>query len=447
MKRQAGSPLTPQARQALLSRVDARSIVDASPPEIAPPDRLSPRVADLPGFREVALFRSVQMAMGFEDPFYRLHQGRAGSQVIIDGRPVLNFSTYDYLALNAHADVLNAAKTAIDTYGLSASASRITAGERIPHHALESELAEFYGVDDCVVMVSGHATNVTTIGQIVDSGDLIVLDSMSHNSIMIGAKLSGAERRAFVHNDLADLERLLATHRARSKRALIVVEGLYSMDGDVPNLPKMIEIKKRYDAWLMVDEAHALGVLGRRGRGVAEHWETDPREVDIWMGTLSKTLASCGGYIAGSSALIDYLKFTVSGHVYSVGIPPALAESARIALQILAREPERVTKLIDNGRLFIKLAKARGLDTGAAIGSAIVPIIIGDSMRTVMLAERLFHRGLYVMPIVPPGVPDRSSRLRFFITLHHSADDIRRAVDMTKDTLDELSRDSKNAES
>jgi 8-amino-7-oxononanoate synthase len=336
--------------------------------------------------------------------------------------------------------VRQAAHDGIDAYGISASASRITAGERMPHRALERDLAGFYGVEDCVVMVSGHATNVTTIGQIVDSGDLIVYDALAHNSIMIGAKLSGAQRRRFAHNDLADLERQLSAHRAQSKRALIVVEGLYSMDGDIPDLPRLIEIKNRYNAWLMVDEAHALGVLGATGRGLAEHWNVDPQRVDIWMGTLSKTLAGCGGYIAGSRDLVDYIRYTVSGHVYSVGMPPALAASAQAALSVLREEPQRVRRLNELGRLFVDEAKSAGLDTATAVGSAVVPIIVGDSLLTTRLAEQLFREGVYVMPIMPPGVPDRTARLRFFITTHHSDDDIRHAVGLTASVLARLAQ-------
>lgn len=425
--------LTPAARAALLDRVRARKPL--APDHGTPPHASTLRAADLPGFNEIEIIRSVQSSLGLDSPFYRLHDSMQGARAVIDGRSVLSFSSYDYLSLNSHPKVRQAAHDGIDAYGISASASRITAGERMPHRALERDLAGFYGVEDCVVMVSGHATNVTTIGQIVDSGDLIVYDALAHNSIMIGAKLSGAQRRRFAHNDLADLERQLSAHRAQFKRALIVVEGLYSMDGDVPDLPRLIEIKNRYNAWLMVDEAHALGVLGATGRGLAEHWNVDPHRVDIWMGTLSKTLAGCGGYIAGSRDLVDYIRYTVSGHVYSVGMPPALAASARAALSVLREEPQRVRRLNELGRLFVDEAKSAGLDTATAVGSAVVPIIVGDSLLTTRLAEQLFREGVYVMPIMPPGVPDRTARLRFFITTHHDDDDIRHAVGLTASIL------------
>jgi len=432
--------LTPAARAALLDRVRARKPLAADQGE--PPHASVLRAADLPGFNEIEIIRSVQSSLGLDTPFYRLHDSVQGARATIEGRSVLSFSSYDYLSLNIHPKVRQAAHDGIDAYGVSASASRITAGERASHRTLERDLADFYGVDDCVVMVSGHATNVTTIGQIVDSGDLIVYDALAHNSIMIGAKLSGAHRRKFAHNDLADLERQLSAHRARFKRALIVVEGLYSMDGDIPDLPRLLEIRNRYNAWLMVDEAHALGVLGATGRGLAEHWNVDPRSIDIWMGTLSKTLAGCGGYIAGSSDLVDYIRYTVSGHVYSVGMPPALAASAQAALAVLRDEPQRVQRLNELGRLFVSEARKAGLDTATAIGSAVVPVIVGDSLITIKLAEQLFREGVYVMPIMPPGVPDRTARLRFFITTRHGDEDIRHAVGLTASLLARLRQEA-----
>jgi 8-amino-7-oxononanoate synthase len=421
--------LSPEARKALLDRVSSRQTAVMTAAPEAPP-KSSLRAADLDGYSEMRMIRSVQEGLGLETPYYRLHDHMDGARASIAGRTLLSFSGYDYLGLNSHQAVRDAAKNAIDKYGISAMASRITAGDRMPHRDLERGIANFIGTDDCVTMVSGHATNVTTIGQLLHAGDLILFDALAHNSIVIGAKLSGADRLSFAHNDLDNLERLLSSHRARHKRALIVIEGLYSMDGDLPDLPRLIEMKNRFGAWLMVDDAHGLGVLGATGRGLAEHWGVDPRDVDIWMGTLSKSLAGCGGYIAGSADVIDYLRHMVSGHVYSVGMPPSLAASALAALNVLRREPERVAELNAKGRQFTDLARARGFDTGTAVGSAIVPMIIGDSLKTATLAERLFHAGLYVMPIMPPGVPDHTARLRFFITLHHSDADLRQAVEM-----------------
>jgi 8-amino-7-oxononanoate synthase len=212
---------------------------------------------------------------------------------------------------------------------------------------------------------------------------------------------------------------------------LIVVEGLYSMDGDIPDLPRLAALRERYGFWLMVDEAHSLGVLGATGRGIAEESGVDPGQVDIWMGTLSKTLSGCGGYVAGSAALIQYLKFTAPGFVYSVGMPPPIAGAAIASLSVLEREPERVARLRANGARFVRAARAAGLDTGVSAGLAVVPVMVGDSLRAVHLANRLLERGVNALPIIHPAVPERSARVRFFITSEHSDEQIDRAVAIT----------------
>jgi len=423
--------LSDAERDALLTHVVARGGVKRPAAAEQPKERRAGDFSALPGYRELIMQRSLGTALGFEDPFYRLHEGRAGPETRIGGRTYLNFSSYDYLGLNGHPEVTAAAKAAIDMYGTSPSASRLTAGDRPVHRELEKGLADIYGAEACVCMVSGHATNVTTIGHLVGAKDLVVYDSMAHNSILVGAKLSGAERRSFAHNDLSTLDALLSAIRDRYENVLIAVEGLYSMDGDYPDLPRLIEIKRRYGAWLMVDDAHALGVIGRRGYGLAEHFDVNPREVDIWMGTLSKTLSACGGYIAGSAQLIDYLKFIAGGYVYSVGMSPVLAAAAVASLDLMQREPERVARLQANGALFVERAKKARLNTGMSAGMSVVPIIVGDSLKTVSLAQKLYQRGVYALPIIPPGVPDKSARLRFFITSEHSKEQIEHAVAVT----------------
>jgi 7-keto-8-aminopelargonate synthetase-like enzyme len=210
------------------------------------------------------------------------------------------------------------------------------------------------------------------------------------------------------------------------------------MDGDVPDLPALIALKNRYDAWLMVDEAHGIGVLGPTGRGVHEHFGVDAREVDIWMGTLSKTLSGAGGYIAGSAALVEYLKCTAGSFVFSVGIPPAVAAAATKAIEVMHREPERVARLHHNGRFFLDTAHALGLNTGTGIGSAIAPVMVGDSLMAVMLAQKLFTRGINVLPIIYPAVPAKASRLRFFLTADHTEEQIRTALEATAEELPKL---------
>jgi 7-keto-8-aminopelargonate synthetase-like enzyme len=278
------------------------------------------------------------------------------------------------------------------------------------------------------VFVSGHATNVTVIGHLMGPRDLIVHDAAIHNSCTEGVRLSGATRVSFAHNDWRAAEIALADARRGARRALLVIEGHYSMDGDIPDLPRFIEIARRHDAWLMVDEAHALGVVGARGHGIHEHFGIDPTEVDIWMGTLSKTLSGCGGYIAGNASLIEWLRHSAPGFVYSVGLAPALAAAAQESLTILHREPERVARLQANAALFLALAREAAFDTGSATAHAIVPIILGSSIAAARYSQKLLERGINVQPIIYPAVAEKAARLRFFLSSEHSAEDIRATI-------------------
>jgi len=391
-----------------------------------------------PGYLQVKLMREGAQRLGIPDPFFRVHEGIAGSLTQIDGRPYLNFSSYNYLGLNGDARVSGAARQAIERYGTSVSASRLISGERPPHQALERALAEAYGVDACLTFVSGHATNVSTIGSLFGPRDLVAHDALIHNSALLGAQLSGARRVAFPHNDWAALDALLARERRSFQRALIVLEGLYSMDGDMPDLPRFVEIKHRHDALLMVDEAHSFGVLGRRGLGVREHFGLDGCAVDIWMGTLSKALAGCGGYVAGERALVDNLRFGSPGFVFSVGMPPPIAAASLAALECMLAEPWRVAALQERGREFLRLAGEAGVDTGTSQGYAIVPAITGSSVSAGRLTQALYERGINVQPILHPAVPENSARLRFFLSSEHSEEQIRGAVKALAAELERL---------
>jgi len=416
------------------SRRESTRLAAPQPPNPAAPVQ-SVRFSELPEYEVFKFGRAVGEITGITSPFYRLHDGRAHETTSIAGRTVANFSSYDYLGLNGHPAVAAAAKTAIDRFGTSVSGSRLVAGERAVHRDLEASLAKLHGSEDALVFVSGHATNVSVIGTLLNSEDLILCDSLIHNSVTEGAKLSGAKRITWPHGDLASLERALRLNRARHRRALVVVEGLYSMDGDVPDLAALVKLKRRYNAWLMVDEAHSLGVLGATGGGIAEEQNVPPTDVDIWMGTLSKTLAAAGGYIAGSKELIEILKYTTPGFVFSVGLSPPVAAAARAAVDVMLAEPERLQRLRDNGRYLLAGAQARGLDTGTSIGAAIVPIVIGNSARAVILAERLLGRGFNIVPAIFPGVAENQARLRFFMTCEHSREQIDSVLDATVEEL------------
>jgi len=385
-------------------------------------------VSKLDGFREIRMIREAADFLGISDPFFRVHEGIAGAETVIEGRSFINFASYNYIGLNGHPDIVSATRAAIDRYGTSVSASRPVSGERPVHRDLERALARVHGTEDCVVLVGGHSTNVTVIGHLLGRDDVIVHDALIHNSIVQGAMLSGARRVPFPHLDHEAADRLLRETRPPGGHALLVIEGHYSMDGDVPDLPAFIAVARRNRAWLMVDEAHALGVLGPRGFGTADRFGVDPGEVDIWMGTLSKSLVSCGGYIAGSKDLVDFLKVAAPGFVFSVGMTPPAAAAALAALELLEREPERVRRLNDRAALFLKLAREGGLDVGGSIGASIVPVVTGSSIRAGRLAQALFDRGVNVQPILYPAVPERAARLRFFLTASHTEEQIRNAV-------------------
>jgi 7-keto-8-aminopelargonate synthetase-like enzyme len=275
-------------------------------------------------------------------------------------------------------------------------------------------------VEAAILYVSGHATNESTIGHLFGSGDLILHDALAHNSIIQGAILSGARRRPFAHNDWQDLDSILREIRHEYRRVLVVVEGVYSMDGDFPNLPRFVEVKDRHRALLMVDEAHSIGTMGAHGRGLSEHFGIDSRTVELWMGTLSKAFGSCGGYIAGCSELVEYLKYTSPGFVYSVGMPPGNVAAALASLRILEEEPQRVADVQARSRLFLKLAREAGLNTGLSNNTPVVPIITGTSLHALQLSHQLFERDINVQPILYPAVEESAVRLRFFITSCHS---------------------------
>lgn len=371
---------------------------------------------------------------GLRNPYFSVHEGVIADTTRIDGRELISFSSYNYLGLSGHPIVSESAKRAIDLFGTSVSASRLVSGEKTIHKQLEQELAEFLGVDDVITFPGGHATNESVIGHLVDAGDLILHDALAHNSIIQGAELSGARRRPFDHNDWRHLDRILSEIRHEYRRVLVAIEGLYSMDGDFPDLPQFVEIKKKHRCWMFVDEAHSIGTMGATGRGIGEMFNVPRTDVECWMGTLSKSFASCGGFIGGTANLIDYLRYTTPGFVFAAGIPPASVGAALGSLSIMRREPERVRQLASNAALFLDLAKVAGLDTGPSDQSPIIPVITGSSTKALQLSEGLFRAGINAQPILYPAVAEQQARIRFFITAAHQ----REQIEYTVSTLAQL---------
>lgn len=375
---------------------------------------------------------------GLPNPYFQTHESVTRDTTVINGRRMLSFSSYNYLGMSGDPIVSEAAAAAAKQYGTSVSASRLVSGQKPLHEELENEIADFVGTEAAIVYVGGHSTNESTIGHLFGAGDLILHDALSHNSIIQGAILSGARRRPFPHNDWEALDQLLTELRPDYRRVLVVVEGVYSMDGDYPNLPEFIAVKKRHKTFLMVDEAHSIGTMGETGRGISEYFGVDPGEVDLWMGTLSKSFGSCGGYIAGCREVIEYLKFTAPGFVYSVGLPPSNAAAALASIRLLRQEPERARTCIARAEFFLREARQRGLCTGLGSNTPVVPVVIGNSAITLRLSHELFQRGINVLPILYPAVEESGARLRFFITSTHTEQQILETVDAVVDELQQI---------
>ncbi|NVY96321.1 aminotransferase class I/II-fold pyridoxal phosphate-dependent enzyme [Lactobacillus sp. DCY120] len=391
-------------------------------------------VTQIANFPEVQEFTAYLESQEGHNPYFKTNAGLPLNRMTIANEEYINFSTYNYLGLNGQAEVVAAGKRAIDQYGTSVSGSRLLSGQIKLHQELEETLANFIGVDAALVQVGGHSTNVNMIGNIVGEEDLIIHDQLAHNSIVEGARLSHAMRRSFKHNDLKSLERILQRLRDNYRRVLIVVEGAYSMDGDLCPLPELIALKKRYGAILMVDEAHSFGTVGSRGAGVTDYWQVDPHDVDIIMGTLSKSCASCGGFIAGEQVFLNWLRFTSPGFIFSAGITPANTAAALSAVQTFANDSSRVQKLQDNSQYFLTKIQALGYETGNSHDTPIIPLIVGDSQTTLEFAQELLAAKINALPIVAPAVREDEARIRFFMSSLHTREDL----DQTLAVLEKL---------
>jgi 8-amino-7-oxononanoate synthase len=409
--------------------------------ESRPAGEISPETYNFdlfPEYRQLRQRLDMLESSGLGNPFFGVHEGITNDRTVIGGKDLINFASYNYVGTSGDPAVSAAAKAAIDRYGTSVSASRLASGEKVIHGELERAIARFVGVESALTFVGGHATNESVIGHLVGPGDLVLQDSLAHNSIVQGAILSGARRRPFTHNDWQAADRLLEQFRHEYRRVLLVIEGVYSMDGDFPDLPRFIEVKKRHKALLMVDEAHSIGVLGHHGRGIGEQFGVKRDDVDIWMGTMSKALGSCGGYIAGSRALVEYLKYTAPGFVFSVGLPASGAAAALASINILETQPERVARLRENSRLFESMARQRGMNTGTSQNTGVVPIIVGNSLACMQLSRAMFARGVNVQPIVHPAVEESAARLRFFITSLHTTEQICYTIKVLAEELEKM---------
>jgi 8-amino-7-oxononanoate synthase len=372
---------------------------------------------------------------GLANPFLLANEAVHGRTARIAGHEVVSFASFDYLGLAGHPDVTRAAKDAIDRFGTSASASRMVGGNNTLLDELDAELAAFIGAERATVFPCGYGTNASVFAHLFGAGDLILYDELAHDSIVRGASASKAGKRSFRHNDVEQLDGLLRDLRRDYRRVVVAIEGVYSMDGDYPDLPRFLEVKRRHDAMLYVDEAHSIGTMGPYGRGICEFFGVDPAEGDLWMGTISKALGSGGGYLAGSRRLIDYLGFTTPSFVFSTACSPANAAAALEAVRVIRREPWRVTRLRERSEFFLKLAIDVGLDTGASGDTPVVPVIVGSSQRAMAISQRLLERGINARPILYPAVRESAARIRFFLTSEHTEEQIVRTVEELADAV------------
>jgi glycine C-acetyltransferase len=350
-----------------------------------------------------------------------------GVRVRTNGREMLMFASYSYLGLIGHPKINAAATAAVEKYGTGTHGVRMLAGTLVLHTELERTIADFKGTEAAVTFSSGYVTNLTAIATMVGRHDAVICDKLNHASIVDGCLLSGATMLRFRHNDMGDLERCLQ-RAGREAAKLVVVDAVFSMDGDIIDLPRTVELCRKYGAWLMVDEAHSIGVLGKTGRGIEEHFGLDG-VIDLKMGTLSKTIPSVGGYLAGRADLIQMFKHASRAFIFSAALPPAQAAAAKAGFEVIMDEPERVEQLRRNAAQFIGGLKARGFDT-LHTETAIVPVLCGTDERAFQMTQHCQRRDVFVLPVVSPAVPEGLARLRATVTAAHTPAEIEMALDV-----------------
>jgi 8-amino-7-oxononanoate synthase len=351
----------------------------------------------------------------------------SGAKVLVNGRVMGMYASYSYLGLVGHPRINAAAKNAIDRFGTGTHGVRSLAGSLVIHRELEETIANFKRAEDAVTYSSGYVTNLTVVSTLLGREDYVISDKLNHASIVDGCMMSGAKFLRFRHNDMESLEiRLKQVPEDAAK--LVIVDAVFSMDGDVIDLPAVVKLCKKYKAWLMIDEAHSVGVLGKTGRGIEEYYGLEG-SIDIKMGTLSKTIPSVGGYVAGKKDVIEFLRHASRGYIFSAALPPAQAAAANEAFKVILDEPWRIEKLVSNSKLFIKGLKERGFDT-MLTETAIVPVLCGPDEVAYKMTQHCQKAGFFVLPVVSPAVPVGLARLRATVTAAHEPEDIELAMNV-----------------
>jgi len=386
---------------------------------------------------KLKFFRDTLQALQEKNRFRELKvvEGKNAERVVIQGREVLNLSSNNYLGLASHPRLQEAAKEAITKFGNSATASRLIVGSMELHRLLEERIAAFKETEGALLFSTGYMANVGTIAALVGRGDIVFSDRLNHASIVDGILLSQAEWKRYPHRDVERLRKLLEKHQGY-RRKLIVTDSVFSMDGDIAPLPEIAELAREHNCLLFVDEAHATGVLGERGRGAVEHFHLEGK-IDIQMGTLSKALGGFGAFIAGPQEIIAYLINKSRAFIYTTAPPPAVVAAGLAALELIDEEPGRREKLWENVRFFRGRLQDLGFRTGDS-QTQIIPILIGDSRRTMSCSRKLFQAGVYIPGIRPPTVPPGEERLRVSLMATHTRSDLEKALEALEKTGKEL---------
>jgi 8-amino-7-oxononanoate synthase len=368
-------------------------------------------------------------------PYFRTIESEQDTVVKINGKDVLMFGSNSYLGLTIHPKLKEATKQAVDKYGSGCAGSRFLNGTLDLHLELERRLAEFVGMEGALVFSTGYQVNLGVVSSLLGRHDYLILDEYDHACIIDGARLSFAKVLKYRHNDMESLEKVLKKCEP-DKIKLIVTDGVFSMEGDICKLPEMSTLAKQYDANIMIDDAHSLGVLGKNGRGTADHFGMT-KDVDLIMGTFSKSLASIGGFIAADKYTINYLKHNARSLIFSASIAPANAASVLAALDLMEEEPERIAKLWDNTHYALKLLKEAGFETGHT-ETPIIPVYVRDDFKTFTLTKRLLEEGVFVNPVVSPAVPSSSSLIRYSLMATHSFAQIEESIHKIKTIAQEI---------
>jgi 8-amino-7-oxononanoate synthase len=370
-------------------------------------------------------------------PYFKAIESAAGPEVIIDGKKVIMIGSNNYLGLTNHPYVKERAIEAIEKYGSSCTGSRFLNGTLDLHEELEAELAKFMQKEACLVFSTGFQTNLGVISSLVGKDDYVIIDRANHASIIDACRLSFGETIKYKHNDMEDLERIVKNIKEQNEKAgiLIVSDGVFSMEGDIVNLPKLVEIKEKYNVQLFIDDAHGIGVLGENGRGVCEHFDLLDK-VDLIMGTFSKSFASLGGFIAGEKAVIEYIKHSARSLIFSASMPPAQIAAVLASLEIIRKEPQRRKRVLDLTEKMKKAYRELGLNIGNS-QSAIIPIILGSDQKVFFLWKQLLENGVYTNPIISPAVPPERALLRTSYMATHTEEQLDKVIQVFKKLLKE----------